>query len=341
MAPNREHRRTGERITQRMAPRRFLLRLAATALLLASCATRTPAPLPQAGWESPLHRDHPLVGRIWDVRASRFVTERELVAALAGARFVLLGETHDNPDHHALQARLLHALIARGRRPALAFEMLDVDQQGEADAVLRGPAPTPEALREAVGWDRSGWPSFSLYQPIFQAGLGAHLPIVAANLSRRSAREVIHHGTGALAAPVRVLLDRAGPLSRDEERERREEMEALHCGQLPEAFLDPMVLSQRARDAQLAQALLSRASADGAVLITGAEHARRDRGVGEFLRVAGTAPDEVAALALREVDPAVGKPAGYDPAPYDYVLFTPGADRGDPCEGMRPAGARR
>ena len=29
-------------------------------------------------------------------------------------------------------------------------------------------------------------------------------------------------------------------------------------------------------------------------------------------------------------------PDGYDPAPYDYVVFTPGADRGDPCEGMHP-----
>ncbi len=273
------------------------------------------------------------------MRAGRFVPEAELLAAVARGRFLLLGETHDNPDHHALQARLLRAIIAAGRRPALAFEMLDLDQQPEVDAVLRGPEPTAPALRDAVGWDRSGWPPFALYQPIFQAGLGAHLPIVAANLSRRSARAVIHHGTGALDEPVRALLERAGPLSPDEERERREEMEALHCGQLPGAFLGPMVLSQRARDAQLALALRSGATADGAVLVTGAEHARRDRGVGAFLRTAGVAPDQVVAIAFREVDPEERAPAGYDPAPYDYLVFTPAADRGDPCADMRaPAG---
>ncbi len=319
-----------------MAPWRSPTRLAAPALLLAACcAAPHPAALSTA-WESTLHRDHPLVGRIWDVRARRFVPEAEILAAVAHGRFVLLGETHDNPDHHALQARLLRAIVAAGRRPALAFEMLDLDQQPEVDAVLRGPDPTPPALRDAVGWDESGWPPFALYQPIFQAGLGAHLPIVAANLSRRAARAVIHHGAGVLDPPVRELLERAGPLSPDEERDRREEMEALHCGQLPQAFLGPMVLSQRARDAQLALALRSGATADGAVLITGAEHARRDRGVGAFLRIAGVPPGEVVAVAFREVDPEERTPAGYDPAAYDYLVFTPGTDRGDPCADMRP-----
>jgi uncharacterized iron-regulated protein len=276
------------------------------------------------------------VGRIWDVRAGRFAAPRDLQAAVERARFVLLGETHDNPDHHVLQARLLQATLSNGRRPALAFEMLDLDQQAEVDAVLNGPDPTAGALRDAVGWDQSGWPPFALYQPIFQAGLGAHLPIVAANLSRRSARAVIHHGTSALDPRVRALLDRAGPLPTEEERDRRAEMETLHCGQLPEDFLGPMVLSQRARDAQLAQSLLSGATADGAVLVTGAEHARRDRGVGAFLLVAGVPPNQVVSVAFREVDPEVGKPAGYEPSPYDYLVFTPGAERADPCEGMRP-----
>src|SRR5512133_3700789 len=84
---------------------------------------------PGRSWESKLHRDHPLAGKIWDVRASRFVDEASLVSALAGARTVLLGEVHDNPDHHVLQARLLRALAGAGRTPKVAFEMLSVEQQ--------------------------------------------------------------------------------------------------------------------------------------------------------------------------------------------------------------------
>jgi uncharacterized iron-regulated protein len=112
-------------------------------------------------------------------------------------------------------------------------------------------------------------------------------------------------------------------------------MEASHCGQLPEAFLDPMVLSQRARDAQLALSTLGRAGADGAVLITGAEHARRDRGAAAFLATAGVKPREIVSVAFREVDPEARTPADYGPLPFDWVVFTPGAERGDPCEGFR------
>ncbi len=310
--------------------------LALPLVLAVACAGSHPSRPLQLAWQSTLERDHPLVGRIWDVRAGRFVSEPELDRALSRASFVLLGETHDNPDHHAIQARLLQAIVATGRRPALAFEMLDVDQQGEVDAALRGPDPSATSVRDAVDWDRSGWPAFAMYQPIFQVGLAAHLPIVAANLSRPSARAVIHLGAGALTPAVQDLLARAGPLPAEEDRERRDEMEALHCGQLPPAFLGPMVLSQRARDAQLAAALHTGATGGGAVLVTGAEHARRDRGVGLFLRVSGIPPDQIASVALREVEPQATEPAEYGGTPYDYLVFTPATRREDPCRDMHP-----
>src|SRR5881628_2241103 len=69
----------------------------------------------QIAWESPVERAHPLVGRIWDVKAGAFLSEETLLSRLAGSRFVILGERHDNPDHHALQAKLVRALIDAGR----------------------------------------------------------------------------------------------------------------------------------------------------------------------------------------------------------------------------------
>src|SRR3989442_12060977 len=65
----------------------------------------------QIEWESPVERAHPLVGRIWDVKASAFISEETLLSRLGGSRFVILGERHDKPHHHALQAKLVPALI--------------------------------------------------------------------------------------------------------------------------------------------------------------------------------------------------------------------------------------
>ncbi|MFQ5521385.1 MAG: ChaN family lipoprotein, partial [Candidatus Methylomirabilia bacterium] len=119
-------------------------------------------------WQTRLGRDHALTGRIWDVSAASFVDGRTLVSRLARGRFVLLGEKHDNPDHHVLQARLLRALIAVGRRPAVGFEMFNTDD-APAIATHLASAPTDAAgLGEAVGWDERGWPDWATYQPIAQ-----------------------------------------------------------------------------------------------------------------------------------------------------------------------------
>ena len=78
-------------------------------------------------WKSPLGRDHPLTGRVWDVSSARFIEHQSLVTRLARADFLLLGERHDNPDHHLLQAEVLRSLITVGRRPAVGFEMFGLD----------------------------------------------------------------------------------------------------------------------------------------------------------------------------------------------------------------------
>jgi uncharacterized iron-regulated protein len=100
-------------------------------------------------------RDHPLAGRVWDVAAGAFLSEAELIAKLSAANFVLLGETHTNPDHHRLQARIVAGLRAAGGFQAVAFEMLD---RSQAPALARhlNEVGTAEGLGRAVGWRGGG-----------------------------------------------------------------------------------------------------------------------------------------------------------------------------------------
>jgi uncharacterized iron-regulated protein len=307
---------------------------AAAALALCACAGARPSP------GAALHADHPLVGRTWAVRDAAWVEPSARDAALARADLVLLGETHDNPEHHRLQAAILRALVAAGRRPAVAFEMLDTGQQPKVDAALRESPGDPDALAAAVGWDESGWPEFSMYRPVFAAALDAGLPIVAANLSRQQARKIFEGAKDVISPRARQLLDNHPPLTQAEQASLREEMAASHCGELPASMLDPMVEMQRARDAQLAERLLAAADARGAVLIAGAGHVRDDRGVPSYLRQEAPAPS-LRTVGFVEVQAGRDDPAAYaaefgvERLPFDYVVFTPRTDRGDPCEGLR------
>lgn len=331
-----------------MTLRTFPLLLAA--LSAAACAPRVDPRLvsqPIAGrtWVSPLHRDHPLVGRIWDPRAGRFVEEAALAAAVGGADFVLLGEVHDNVDHHLLQARLVRAVLAAGRRPALALEMLTADQQPAVDAALAKAPKDADALAKAVDWKHSRWPEFAMYRPIVAAALEAGAPIVAANLPRAEVKAIVAKGTSALDERLRARLARDEPLPAPVLAELREEMRESHCGELPEAMLDPLVLAQRARDAQMAERLAAAGEGRGGILVAGKGHVRTDRGVPPVL--AKDAPGRsIVAVGFFEVDPEAREVAGYaedagGALPFDFVVFTPGAEREDPCEGLRERSRER
>ncbi len=319
--------------------------LAPLLALAAACAPRfdprlVEAPIAGRTWVSAEQREHPLVGKIWQPASGRFVDEATLVAAVAAADFVALGEVHDNPDHHLLQARLLRAITAAGRRPALAFEMLTTDQQPAVDAARSGAPRDPDALGKAVDWAHSRWPDFKYYRPIVAAALEAGLPIVAANLPRKQMSEIISKGREALDEGLRIRLAREEPLPDATVSELRDEMKEAHCGELPDEMVDPMVLGQRARDARMAERMASVGAERGAVLISGNGHARTDRGVPAL--VAKDAPGrKVVSVAFEEAQPGDDDPAAYrdegekGPAPFDFLVFTPGTTRGDPCEGMR------
>jgi uncharacterized iron-regulated protein len=268
------------------------------------------------------------------------VDEAGLREELAKARFVLLGEQHDNADHHLLQASLVRALTENGRHPALAFEMLGVEQQPLVDEALAREPGSPDAIAQAVDWAKSGWPDWALYRPIFAAGLERGLPIVAANFPRAQGKALAMQGLSVLPPEVVTRLGLDTPLPEEVSRAMRAELFESHCGHMPQEHMEPMMHVQRARDAQMAERLLAADKGDGAILITGFGHARTDRGVPA--RLATLSPGaRVRSVAFIEVSAGKHEPQGYADGfgigrlPFDYIWFTPAAEREDLCEKIR------
>ncbi|MGV8041730.1 MAG: ChaN family lipoprotein [Thermoanaerobaculaceae bacterium] len=310
------------------------------AVLVMLAAASAPAVAPSPGpWQTSVQGEHPLVGVIWDVKAGQAVDETTLAARLAAGTHVLLGEKHDNPDHHRLQARLVGALLAAGRRPALAFEMLDGDDAPAVREFLAAQPADAAGLGAAVGWEKRSWPAWPQYQQIADLGVKAGLPLVAANLPDRLARATARQGAAALPGDLRTELGLDEPLPDPVRDAMAKEIADSHCGFAPPGMVEPMILVQRARDAHMARAILRGATADGAVLITGFGHARTDRGVPAHLVRMGAS--KVVAVAFFEVQS--GKQAVPDYAadldasvlPFDFVWFTPRLDDTDPCEKFR------
>lgn len=293
--------------------------LACLALVLASCAARPPD----------LH-DHPLAGRIWDMAAQRFIEPAEAERRILAADIALLGETHDNPVHHALQHRLLERAVAAGRRPALALEQIDSEWQEAVDAA-RAAEGTAEAVRKAgnvsTGWQ---WP---LYEPLVAFALAQRLPIVAANLSRTRTRVIAREGFGALGPGEAERLGLADTWTPERQAAMRRIMVEGHCGE-DSPMIDRIVDTQRARDAVMADRILS--APGGVLAVIGRGHARADLGVPLYLarRAQGR---RVISVGFVEVSRNKSAPAAYAeaaPGAHDLVWFTPRATREDPCAGF-------
>lgn len=294
------------------------LRPTCLALLLVGCTLIPPGTLRET--------DHPLAGRLWDVAAGGFIDEAELLRRAGRAEVLLLGETHDNPEHHRLQLRILQTRLDAGARPALLMEQFDNDQQAAIDQARKAGKDLAPLMR---GWD------WALYRPLVALADSTRIPLRAANLPRGATRPVVREGYATLAAgeAQRLALEAVWDAAR--QNYMTDAIEASHCGQVSPQLRDGLVRAQRLRDATLADSALGQLD-QGVVFILGRGHARRDVGVPRYLeaRRPGT---RVLSIGFVEVDAGRTAPAQYENervggiAPYDILWFTPRAERPDPC----------
>lgn len=290
-------------------------------LLLLFIATIPAQALDLETWQSTHFRDDPSVGKLFTGDGEEATVEALREAVLV-ADFVLIGEIHPNADHHRLQADIIRTLTDAGRRPAVVWEMVPLSRQTDLDAYIAGGGDAA-GLGTALDWEQRGWPDWTIYQPIAEAALAAELPLIAGNLDRETVRAIGQGDDTALDETERERLGLYLSLPDRAEAEILETLAEAHCDLLPTQALAPMLTVQRARDGAMAAAM-AEAGDDGAVLIAGRGHVRRDWGVPATLAV--KRPDAtMVAIGLTEAPHDIG------PNPFDFVIVTPRAEVKDYC----------
>lgn len=255
----------------------------------------------------------PVVGQIRDLRSGQVLTAQELVLRLAKPARVIVGEQHDNRDHHELQRWLLQVLGEQRPSGSLLLEMLTPDQQVRVDDVRHTstlPADLPGALAWAPGWD------WNLYGPIVRFALIQPYPLLAANLDTVEVRAFyaqppVLNGARSNAAPVKAEL--------------LAQISDSHCGLLPVSQMPAMLAVQQQRDRRMAERLL--AAPAPALLFAGSYHARKDVGVPIHV-LDLKAPEAPTVLMLAQQGSEVTV------AMADYVWYTPATPAPDYCAEM-------
>ncbi len=288
----------------------------------------------QAGepWESALYNDHPLVGSIWKSADGSLIDAATLNRELANARYLLLGEKHDNPDHHRIQQFIVDSILANKALSNIAFEMMDIGMQPRLDTIQAQDIDTLDELKQYLSWDEEGW-DWSFYGPLIFAVLQSRIEISAANISNETMMQVYAE---SLADEIAAVLGEAivARLNSD--------IDESHCGLLPASQFPAMVRVQQTRDHQMALALTSTGGEDISVLIAGNYHVRQDLGVPNYILAleSSSSRNEILTEALQEVefgetDPAVYLESESDLAAFDYIWFTPAISDEDYCASLQ------
>jgi len=162
------------------------------ALILTTLAFLLAAPVPaqekllQLSIGDPARKDReaPLaLDAVTDTKTGDVITPDEMVRRLAGVRLLLVGEEHTAMEFHRVQARVVEALVAAGRRVRIGLEMFPYTEQRFLDQ-WRDNRLTEEGFLRLSRWYENWGYHWLYYRDIFLFARDHRVPMFAVNTPR-------------------------------------------------------------------------------------------------------------------------------------------------------------
>jgi uncharacterized iron-regulated protein len=271
--------------------------------------------------------------RVYDTRKSAFADFEVMLAEFAGADVVLIGEQHDDPNTHRLEAAVLEGLLRRSAPAIVSLEMFERDVQGALGEYLAGKIDEDVFLKLARPWPRY----VTDYRPLVELAKARNWPVIAANVPRKYASLVAKSGLAALdelPGADRALIARDLQCPLDAYFDRFAETMNSHPGPVAEKLTAPerratterYYFSQCVKDETMAESIAEAVQRQGrsgpVVHYNGAFHT--DFGAGAAERVRRRLPGRrvIVATVLPVQDLDAIAPSSDDLERADYLIYT-------------------
>lgn len=247
---------------------------------------------------------------------ARNASAADIIADLARRQVVLLGEFHDDDDHHRWQVHTLAALHTLRPDMVIGFEMFPRRVQPVLDRWVAGELTLKQFLQQ-VEWDKVWNTPPELYVPLFQFARINRVPMIALNVDSALTKavrskgwdqvpEAQREGVGRAAAPPEAYRDflfdvyrshLGGAHGAKNESVRKSDGDFRN-------FVESQTTWDRAMAEALAGRVLSRPGSARplAVGIVGSGHLRFGYGI----------PHQLRALGVTDIGTALAVPANAD-----------------------------
>lgn len=231
-------------------------------------------------------------------REPQRIPASEVLAEMSGRNIVLLGERHDDADHHVWQLQTLAGLHALRARMVIGFEQFPRRVQPVLDQWIGGTLTEKQFLEKSEWRKVWNYPP-ELYLPLFRFARINRIPMVALNVGQQLTRAVADRGWDAVPTALKEGVSRPAPASEayldtlfgiykehpqrgNPDDARRGDAEFLH-------FADSQLTWDRAMAEALARSAVSAPAAERPLVvgIMGSGHLRHGYGVPHQLRALG------------------------------------------------------
>ena len=266
--------------------------------------------------------------RVYDTRRQAFADLESMIADIARADVVFVGEQHDDPNTHRLEAAILDGLRRRGVTVTLSLEMFERDTQAGLNSYLSGGMAEGDFLKSSRPWPRYA----TDYRPLVEMARAEGWPVIASNVPRRFASSVAKTGLTALDGLAPTERSWAAADLRCPRDGYFDRFAVTMSGHQPagsaedqRATTERYYFSQCVKDETMAEAIavgFDQHNRKLVVHVNGAFHSDFGLGTAERVRrrLAGRRVAVVSVLPVKDLDTL--KPAGDDLKRADYLLYT-------------------
>jgi len=321
------------------------------ASLIQACAVNPVKPV-QNDPQNNLQND-PLIGKIFNTATSQTIDFNTLVNNLLLADVIYLSEKHDNPDQHALQEKIIKALITKGKAPQLGFEFFEKNDTPlllnfvDSNRAKHSKATEKEVeklLRKKLGWEDKSEKLWPFYFNLLSLAKNENLVAAGLDLSDSQKLRITRKGYDNLTNLEKKLIFSTGFDSKAYRDYMYEIFAQVHCGMKNPTMQSRLFDSWIARNDTMANSIVELHETEPhkpVVIIIGGGHTEHNLGVMDRVRSLNPA---IAQVNLGFVEVAINpselyeyiKPLelnGFKPVPpFDYIWFTRRTSYQDPCE---------
>ena len=134
--------------------------------------------------------------QLYDLQNNKEKDMSEVISDLKKNRIIIVGEHHNNINHHEAQANVIRTMKESGMEVAIGLEMFRSDSQQILDRWIAGEVDEEDFVN--AFYDNWGY-SWENYRVIFDYARQHKLPMVGLNVSRDITRQVAFHGFQSLS----------------------------------------------------------------------------------------------------------------------------------------------